>query len=129
MPLSTACPKPSPRWVAKAQKRAEEAKQIKATYAAVDRRDGPSCRVCGARVGGLGMITKRIHHHIRFRSLGGKHITSNVLSICPRCDDLLHREGRLMLSGNADLVDERGRFCGVTVERLTESGWQKAGVC
>lgn len=123
MPLSTAVPKPSPRWVAKAQKRAEEAKQIKATYAAVDRRDGPSCRVCGARVGGLGTLHARHHHHLVYRSKGGAHETANTLSLCCRCHTAVHA-AEIRLSGDADArLAESGRLGGVKVERWTEGGW------
>lgn len=117
-------PKPEPRWKAKQAKATEEATAERMCYQTVDKRDGPHCRVCGKRVGGIGLLLARIHHHLVFRSQGGTHEPSNVLSICVKCDDLIHREGTLKLHGDADLVDERGNFCGVVVERLTEAGWE-----
>lgn len=118
-----AIPKPSPRWLRKAEKVSALKQAERACYAQVDRRDGHACRVCHARIGGIGMLQARVHHHLIYRSKGVIHEAWNVLSICVKCDDLIHREGRLKLSGNADTVDERGQFCGVVVERLTDAGW------
>lgn len=119
-----AIPKPAPRWKSKQAKATREASDQKQCYTAVDKRDGPHCRVCHKRVGGIGLLLARIHHHLIYRSKGVIHETWNVLSICVKCDDLIHREGKLRLSGNADTVDERGRFCGVTIERLKDHGWE-----
>jgi hypothetical protein len=121
------CPKPEPRFKAKLRAKAEEVKQLKTCYAEVDQRDGHQCRICRARVGGLSMTTKRIHHHIVFRSRGGAHVPSNVASICPGCDDLIHREGRLQVSGDANERNSQGQLCGLKVERLTDAGWRVEG--
>ena len=120
------CPKPSPRWIEKAQRKADEAKAIKDCYREVDRRDGSRCRICERRVCGVSMDTKRIHHHLVYRSAGGDHLPANVLSICPRCDDLIHREGKLRVTGDANKRNSEGRFCGVRVQRWVGDGkaWQ-----
>lgn len=117
------CPKPSPRWMEKAKQRAEEARTLKQVYAQVDRRDGPRCRVCGARVGGVGLLERRHHHHLTYRSRGGEHTTANTLSTCVRCHQAVH-DAEIRLSGDADLRDTDGKFCGVTLERYTEAGWK-----
>jgi len=118
-----ALPKPPPRWKAKQAKVTAEAKAQRECYAKVDRRDGPRCRICLKRVGGMSLLSARIHHHLIYRSKGIIHEPWNVLSICVECDDAIHREGTLQLHGDADLVDERGQFCGVVVSRLIEAGW------
>lgn len=119
-----AIPKPEPRWKSKQDKATKGASAQKVCYAKVDDRDGPHCRICGKRVGGIGLLLARIHHHLIYRSQGGLHETWNVLSICVKCDDAIHREGTLKVHGNADTVDERGKFCGVTIERAKEQGWE-----
>ena len=34
----------------------------------------------------------------------------------------------IRLSGNANLTDQQGQFCGVKYERITESGWGTVGM-
>jgi 5-methylcytosine-specific restriction endonuclease McrA len=124
MALSNACPKPAPRWIDKAKRRAEEAKQMKACYAAVDLRDGKQCRVCQARVGGLGQLEAAHHHHLQYRSKGGGHDPDNVLTLCVRCHTALHNS-EIALSGDANArAAETGRLCGVKLERYTAAGWR-----
>ena len=97
---------------------------MRACYAAVDRRDGPACRVCGARVGGLGTLDARHHHHLVYRSKGGAHETGNCLSLCVQCHAAVHN-AEIRLSGDADArLAESGRLGGVRLERWTESGWK-----
>jgi 5-methylcytosine-specific restriction endonuclease McrA len=118
------CPKPAPRWLDKAKKRAEEAKAIKACYAQVDQRDGRQCRVCQARVGGIGLLEATHHHHLTYRSKGGAHEASNVITLCVQCHTALHN-GEIALSGNPDArAAESGRLCGVKLERYTAAGWR-----
>lgn len=119
-----AIPKPEPRWKGKQAKETAAKAAERDCYAKVDKRDGPHCRICGKRVGGIGLLLARIHHHLVYRSKGVIHEAWNVLSICVKCDDQIHREGTLKVYGNADTVDERGQFCGVTIERLKEHGWE-----
>lgn len=63
---------------------------------AVDKRDGPYCRVCL-----LPLTTGAHHHHIVFRSLGGQHTTANVCLVCPPCHVAIHHK-RIIVTGNAD---------------------------
>jgi hypothetical protein len=121
-------PKPAPRALEKLKRKAAEARAIKECYAEVDRRDGSQCRVCKKRVGGISMLHKRIHHHLIYRSAGGPHEPWNLLSICMVCDDLIHREGVLKVSGDANAVNSQGQFCGVKVERLVKNTWQHSGM-
>lgn len=121
-------PKTPPRFLEKAARKAAEVKAIKDCYRQVDARDGATCRLCKRNVGGKTMDTARVHHHLIFRSAGGEHTTANVLSICPFCDDLIHREGKLKVSGNADTLNSQGQFCGVRVERLVRDIWKIEGM-
>jgi 5-methylcytosine-specific restriction endonuclease McrA len=122
--LSNAVPKPSPRWLDKAKRRAAEAKAIKDCYAQVDARDGHACRVCQARVGGVGILEAVHHHHLVYRSKGGSHDASNVLSLCVKCHHALHN-GEIALSGDANArLAESGRLCGVKLERYSDAGWR-----
>ena len=118
------CPKPSPRWIEKAQRKADEAKAIKACYAAVDARDGHRCRVCRKPVGGVGMLEARHRHHLVYRSRGGEHSAANVLTVCVKCHAAIH-DAEIRLSGNANArASESGVLCGVTLERYAEGGWR-----
>jgi 5-methylcytosine-specific restriction endonuclease McrA len=124
MALSNAVPKPAPRWLAKAKRKAEEMKELKACHAIVDARDGRQCRVCQARVGGIGMLEAVHHHHLVFRSKGGSNQPDNILSLCVRCHHALHN-GEIALSGDANArAAESGRLCGVKLERFTDAGWR-----
>jgi 5-methylcytosine-specific restriction endonuclease McrA len=129
MALSNACPKPEPRFSAKQRAKAAEAKRLRECYRDVDARDGHVCRPCRARVGGKELGTRTVHHHLVYRSQGGQHTTANVITICERCDDLIHREGKLHLSGNADKRNGEGRLCGVASERREDTTWRKGGMC
>lgn len=117
-----AIPKPEPRWKTKAKKVAQEAKAQKECYAHVDRRDSHCCRVCRARVGGVGMLQAVHHHHLVYRSRGGDHDTKNVLSLCVKCHSAVHH-GEIRLSGDADVRNSIGVLCGIKLERAGESGW------
>jgi len=115
--------KPEPRWIRKQAKVTAEAKAQRECYLAVDQRDGSRCRICAKHVGGAGMLSARIHHHLIYRSTRVIHQSWNVVSICPRCDDLIHREGTLRCSGNAD-ARENGRLAGMKVEKLFADVWR-----
>lgn len=122
--------KPEPRWKAKRALAAIEAKLQRDCYLAVDRRDGPRCRVCKAHVGGLGTLKARHHHHLIYRSKGGAHEQQSVLSLCVACHDAIHRLAVLRLTGDANLRSPHtGALCGVKIERVTESGWCVTGMC
>jgi 5-methylcytosine-specific restriction endonuclease McrA len=122
--LSNAAPKPPARWIDKAKRKAAEAKAIKECYAQVDQRDGRQCRVCQARVGGVGLLGAAHHHHLVYRSKGGQHEPSNTLLLCVKCHHALHN-GEIALSGDANARQaESGRLCGVKLERYTDAGWR-----
>lgn len=119
-------PKPTPRWMEKAKKVADAKKAERECYAQVDRRDVHCCRVCRARVGGIGMLQAVHHHHLVYRSKGGDHDTSNVVSLCVKCHHAVHN-GEIRLSGNADERNSVGILSGVKLERGTDSGWKVEG--
>lgn len=117
-------PKPSPRWLERAKRKAEDTRRLKACYAAVDARDGHRCRVCRHPVGGIGMLEARHRHHLVYRSKGGDHDPANVLTVCVKCHRAIH-DAEIRLTGNANTrAAESGRLCGVQLERFTEGGWK-----
>jgi 5-methylcytosine-specific restriction endonuclease McrA len=111
----------------KAERVAREKAEERECYRLVDLRDEHQCRVCGRRVGGIGQLHKTVHHHLVYRSKADremKHTTRNVLTICPTCDELVHRKGTMRLTGDADARDYRRKFSGVSVERLIGDKWE-----
>lgn len=121
-----AIPKPKPRWLDKAKKVNDEKKAERECYALVDRRDSHCCRVCRARVGGVGMLQAVHHHHLQYRSRGGAHETANVVSLCVKCHHAVHN-GDMRISGDADARNSVGVLCGIKLERAAESGWKVEG--
>ncbi len=112
---------------AKADKRAEEARAIRDCYKAVDARDKGRCRVCGRRGNPQATtLLDRIHrHHMIFRSRGGQHGPSNVVSLCAECHDAIHVKSTLRVDGDATARDVvTGKLAGVQVSRYTETGWR-----
>lgn len=57
-------------------------------------RDGYRCRVCGLSWG-LQV------HHVTFRSQGGGHETSNLVTLCGLCHTSVH-DRRMRIEGDAD---------------------------
>ena len=107
---------------------AEKAAEAKC-YRLVDKRDGLRCRVTGQLLSLRGGLTTKVYrHHLIERSQGGPHETWNVLTVSKATHDEIHVKGTLRLFGNADLTDERGKRCGVKVERQTEAGWVAVGM-
>ncbi len=113
------------RHESKDRRKAEKLKAQVDCYAAVDLRDKSICRVTGQHVtaGHADPHKRREHHHLLNRSLGGLHETRNVITISAFVHSLIHA-GKAHLEGDANLRDADGRFCGVTYQRMTESGWQ-----
>lgn len=109
----------------KAEKQAEQV----SCYQAVDLRDVSICRVTGVYVtaGATDPHKRKEHHHMLARSLGGLHELANVITISAYIHQLIHA-GKLRLSGDANLQDADGKFCGVTVERQGESGFITVGL-
>jgi 5-methylcytosine-specific restriction endonuclease McrA len=121
-----AIPKPEPRWKSKQAKVTAEQKAERECYAQVDRRDSHCCRVCRARVGGVGMLAAVHHHHLEYRSRGGDHSTANVVSLCVRCHSAVHA-AEIRLSGDADERNSVGVLNGLKLEKAHESGWKVEG--
>ena len=116
-------PKPAPRWIEKAQRRAEEARQMREVYAQVNARDGHCCRICRRKVGGVGMLEAGHHHHLQYRSKGGTHTSANVILLCRGHHQAVH-DAAIRLSGDADLRSaETGTLCGVRLE-VWDDGWR-----
>ena len=90
-----ACPKPTPRVLLKEQSARTKAAHQRAVYAAVRRREGGRCRICGTRRGTLQ------HHHVVGGSGRRKDETGNVVLICARCHAYRHA-GLITIKGNAD---------------------------
>lgn len=59
----------------------------------VEERDGNICRVCGSWAENPAL------HHVRYRSEGGLHVPSNLVTVhwmyAPRCHELVHRSKRI----------------------------------
>ena len=116
----------------KADARAKEAAEIRACYKAVDQRDGGRCRVCRTRGNPHATtLLERLHrHHMVYRSRGGEHVTSNVVSLCSGCHEAIHVLMTLRVEGDADARDAvTGKLAGVQVSRYSESGWAVEKFC
>lgn len=103
----------------------EQADEIDACYRAVDLRDRNVCRVTGEflTLGASDPHKRKERHHMIRRSRGGLHQTDNVLTVSAFVHTQDHA-GKIRLSGDANLTDVQGNFCGVKLERITESGWK-----
>jgi|GEM_PF-7123355 len=114
----------------KKQQRAQEAEQMRQTYRYVDRREGMRCRTTRVRVDpqAIASTAKGHHHHVTYRSQGGQHTPDNVILVSAWVHEQIHL-GKLRVTGDAEQRDEMGRLNGLTVERLTESGWQVWKTC
>lgn len=103
--------------------------EIDRCYQAVDLRDKSICRVTGEylTLGASDPKKRKERHHMIRRSRGGLHETSNVITISAAIHQLDHA-GKIRLSGDANLKDGLGHFCGVKYEVITENGWQTVGM-
>lgn len=111
----------------RAEERAARDRQIEAdereAYRAVDQRDHRCCRICGKPCTNLGMLTALHHHHLIYRSKGGGHDSSNILSCCGSCHQAIHRS-EIRVEGDADQRDPITRkLNGVAVYVRKESGF------
>lgn len=113
------------RHEAKDRRDAEREAEIDACYKAVDLRDKSVCRVTGEflTAGHSDPHKRKERHHLIRRSRGGLHQTANVLTVSAFIHTQDHA-GKIRLSGDANLKDALGDFCGVRYERITESGWE-----
>lgn len=97
-------------------------------YKAVDARDELRCRVSGKRLSKQGGLTTRVErHHMISRGAGGPHESWNVVTLSPEVHGEITTKGTLRVTGDADARDDRGRLCGVRVERLVNDVWVDAG--
>ena len=75
--------KPTPTYYVKEDAKRERMTNWRKLSAAVTRRDGKHCRVCGA-------IHALDLHHILMRSLGGKDEIDNLCWVCRDCHKAIH---------------------------------------
>lgn len=96
--------KPRPRADEKAEKKKQADTNRREVYRLVELRDSYCCRSCRRRLKKtMEMNYNQLHHHhIVFRSRGGKDETSGVCLICRECHDKIHVHRSLTITGNAD---------------------------
>lgn len=128
-PLSKLGPRGS-RADEKAARLGEERRQLLEAHKAVDARDDGRCRVCGRRCSpkALALVDRAERHHMLRRRYEGAHVSANLVTLCQSCHQQIHSEGVLCVSGNADLRDDKGRLCGVKVERIERETWRIVGM-
>lgn len=98
-------PKPRPSVFDKRDQQRERENIQRAVAASVSARDGHVCRCCGRREG-------LHHHHLTYRSRGGRNSTENECLLCKFCHALIHARQLWILGSNADRhlqfeIDER----------------------
>jgi 5-methylcytosine-specific restriction endonuclease McrA len=91
---------PGPTARDRRRRREKRERLYKVVCAEVDKRDGPQCRACKGWVGAAAH-----HHHITYRSHGGLHRADNLVTLCPRCHDLVHRRRLLVIGTAAETVE------------------------
>jgi hypothetical protein len=100
---SVACPKPVRLHFTKRQRKRDEDREMRATYAVVDLRDGTrTCRCCGRRCELGGGCT---HDHMQPRSTAKravKHTSANVTHVCRDCNGLLKNKRIAIIGTNAN---------------------------
>lgn len=119
------------RHEAKARKDREKDAALDACYTAVDARDQLHSRRSGKRLTkGAPKACERVErHHMLTRGLYPERITDPANVITLAGDE--HAEvkaGKARYSGDANLRDGDGKFCGVLYERIGEGGWFTVGV-
>lgn len=132
LPRGTPIPK-LPRGLTQAQERdlarREEQAQLEAAWRIVDARDGWRCRICNrsAVPGAVARKDRGERHHIIPRSRGGPHESWNLILVCKKDHDAIHKLGILDVSGNADERKASGRLCGVLVRKVVGGVWRVLG--
>lgn len=98
-------PKPEPRVKVKHRARLELEAAKREAYRLVDLRDGKRCRACGRRCRStMECVPDRLeHHHHPFRSLGGRHTTGELVTLCLTCH-VEAQQHRLVITGHPDGV-------------------------
>ncbi len=109
----------------KDRRAAEKQREQDQCYQAVDIRDSSVCRVTGEylTLGHADPHKRKERHHMIRRSRGGLHETANVVTVSAFIHAQDHA-GKIRLSGDANLKDQQGNFCGVKYERMVDGGWQ-----
>jgi len=107
------------------RRKADKVAEQQTCYQQIDARDRSVCRVTGVYLvlGHADPHKRKERHHMDPRSLGGSHDTANVITISGFLHALIHA-GKIHLSGDANLRDQDGKFCGVAYDRMTEGGWK-----
>lgn len=122
---SLAIPKQTRRFREKQNKRREEANILRELRLYVFQRDSYCCRACKRFINpnAMGVLNRPHLHHIKYRSRGGMDTKENTCALCPQCHHDVH-DAKLRITGDAELRDQQGKLAGLTIERLTESGWK-----
>jgi 5-methylcytosine-specific restriction endonuclease McrA len=103
MPAHQTFPKPRPRFLETDDQRRALERDRREVYRLVDIRDQWTCRACSRRVRStLAAVADRLeHHHLVFRSRGGRDETSNVVTLC-LLDHSEAQRHELTITGNPD---------------------------
>ena len=97
--------KPKSRAQTKARLKRLHQRHLAKVIQAVDARDRNRCRVCKILICAYDLTRQPHHHHIQFRSRGGKDTVENIVLVCSLCHDRIHNSGVLRVSGeSASLV-------------------------
>ncbi len=110
------------------RRKAEELAEEKSIAQQVDERDGCVCRYTGVFLtsGASDPHKRKEQHHMKPRSTSDRaesETTANRITISAFVHQLIHA-GKLHLSGDANLKDADGKFCGVLAELMTDAGWK-----
>lgn len=109
------------------RRKAEKRKALQACYDEVDERDELHSRDSGVRLvpGSVDEHKRLERHHMATRGAHPelRHESGNVISLSG-FEHAQVKAGKVRYSGDANLRDADGQFCGVTKEVITESGWQ-----
>lgn len=87
----------------------------------VDRRDNYRCRAChtACQPDAIDPLGRGHRHHLTFRSKGGQDVASNLILLCARCHDAIHRKRSVRLEWG-----QYGADGPIEVWRLSETdGW------
>lgn len=101
-----ACPKPRPRIHDRAARLLARQALANAARAAIWRRDGSRCRVCGKHVkkGAVDSVEAGHMHHLTYRSQGGTDKDwEGLVLLCCWCHSAVHNH-TLTLSGRASAL-------------------------
>jgi hypothetical protein len=96
-------PKPKPRVLERAEKRAEKIRTLRELRIVIVRRDRSRCRACDRYCdpSAVDSLARGHVHHVEYRSRGGGHDPSNVCLLCAFCHAAVHAR-ELGISGDAN---------------------------